>query len=152
MDGGDGVALAEIYDAAAAGSSARLLNVSSRGVVGAGADALIGGFVVAGNTPQRVLVRAVGPALQGFGVQGALADPRLSVYRGSTVVAENDNWGGADVAALVAAQQAVGAFPLPAGSKDAVLYLTLAPGAYTAQVTGVGAGTGVALVEIYQIP
>ena len=152
VDGGDGVALAEIYDAAAAGSSARLLNVSSRGVVGAGADALIGGFVVAGNTPQRVLVRAVGPALQGFGVQGALADPRLSVYRGSTVVAENDNWGGADVAALVAAQQAVGAFPLPAGSKDAVLYLTLAPGAYTAQVTGVGAGTGVALVEIYQIP
>jgi hypothetical protein len=60
--------------------------------------------------------------------------------------------GGADVAALVAAQQAVGAFPLPAGSKDAVLYLTLAPGAYTAQVTGVGAGTGVDLVEIYQIP
>jgi hypothetical protein len=53
---------------------------------------------------------------------------------------------------VLAAQRAVGAFPLPAGSKDAVLWLTLAPGAYTAQVQGVGAGTGVALVEIYQLP
>ena len=55
-------------------------------------------------------------------------------------------------AAVLAAQLAVGAFPLPAGSKDAVLLLTLAPGAYTAQVSGVGAGEGVALVEIYQAP
>jgi hypothetical protein len=152
VDGGDGVALAEIYDAAAAGSAAQLLNVSTRGNVGAGAAALIGGFVVAGNTPQRVLVRAIGRTLQSFGVQGALADPRLTVYRSSTIVAENDNWGGADTAAVLAAQLAVGAFPLPAGSKDAVLLLTLAPGAYTAQVTGVGAGEGVALVEIYQAP
>ena len=152
VDGGDGVALAEIYDAAAAGSAAQLLNVSTRGNVGAGAAALIGGFVVAGNTPQRVLVRAIGLTLQSFGVQGALADPRLTVYRDSTIVAENDNWGGADTAAVLAAQLAVGAFPLPAGSKDAVLLLTLAPGAYTAQVSGVGAGEGVALVEIYQAP
>ena len=152
VDGGDGVALAEIYDAAAAGSAAQLLNVSTRGNVGAGAAALIGGFVVAGNTPQRVLVRAIGLTLQSFGVQGALADPRLTVYRGSTIVAENDNWGGADTAAVLAAQLAVGAFPLPAGSKDAVLLLTLAPGAYTAHVSGVGAGEGVALVEIYQAP
>ena len=146
------MALAEIYDAAAAGSAAQLLNVSTRGNVGAGAAALIGGFVVAGNTPQRVLVRAIGLTLQSFGVQGALADPRLTVYRDSTIVAENDNWGGADTAAVLAAQLAVGAFPLPAGSKDAVLLLTLAPGAYTAQVSGVGAGEGVALVEIYQAP
>ena len=152
VDGGEGVALAEIYDASAAGASAQLLNVSTRGFVGVGADALFGGFVVAGNAPQRVLVRAIGPGLQSFGVQGVLADPRLTVHGGALIVAENDNWGGTETAAVLAAQQAVGAFPLPAGSKDAVLWLTLAPGAYTAQVQGVGTGTGVALVEIYQLP
>ena len=151
VDGGDGVALAEIYDAAS-GGPARLLNVSTRGYVGVGSNALIGGFVVAGNSPQRVLVRAIGPALKGFGVEGVLADPRLTVYRGPDTVAENDNWGGADSAAVLAAQLAVGAFPLPAGSKDAVLWLALAPGAYTAQVTDGGLGEGVALIEIYQLP
>jgi hypothetical protein len=151
VDGGDGVALAEIYDAAS-GGPARLLNVSTRGYVGVGSNALIGGFVVAGNSPQRVLVRAIGPALKGFGVEGVLVDPRLTVYRGPDTVAENDNWGGADTAAVLAAQLAVGAFPLPAGSKDAVLWLALAPGAYTAQVTDGGLGEGVALIEIYQLP
>ncbi|MEN9635226.1 MAG: hypothetical protein RL077_3630, partial [Verrucomicrobiota bacterium] len=152
VDSGVGVALAEIYDATPSGAS-QLLNVSTRGYAGAGGNALIGGFVVAGNSPQRVLVRAVGPALKEFGVDGVLSDPRLTVFSGEAVVfAENDNWGTNDVAALLAAQSAVGAFPLPAGSKDAVLLLTLAPGAYTAHVGGVGAGEGVALIEIYQLP
>jgi hypothetical protein len=163
-DGGEtGVVLAEIYDAGANGTTEaqRLVNISSRGFVEPGEGTLIGGFVVAGNVPKRLLIRGVGPALAGFNVPGALADPRLAVYDGQTVVAQNDNWGTptalsagqsvATAAELAAAAQAGGAFALAAGSKDAAVIVTLAPGAYTAQVTAVDGSTGAALVEIYEL-
>ena len=95
-------------------------------------------------------VKCIGPALTAFGVGGALADPRLELFAfGNPIaIAANDNW---DASAASAFSQ-VGAFNLPAGSKDAVLLLTLPPGTYTAQVSGVGNTTGVALVEIYELP
>jgi hypothetical protein len=98
-----------------------------------------------------VLIRAIGPTLAVFGVTDTLSDPRLRLFSGSTLVAENDNWGGQ--AGLTAAAAAVGAFALsnPASS-DAVLLLTLPPGGYTAQVSGANNGTGVALVEVYELP
>lgn len=161
--GGTGVALAEIYDAGSgvAGEAQRLVNISSRGLVEAGDGALIGGFVVTGNVPKRVLVRGIGPALAGFGITGALVDPRLAVYRGTTVVAQNDDWStpqpvnasqvAATAAEIAAAAQGAGAFALAASSRDAAIVVTLAPGAYTAQVTGAGTATGTALVEIYEL-
>jgi hypothetical protein len=77
-----------------------------------------------------------------------LADPQLEVYRDSTRIAGNDDWGkGSGVTAATFA--AVSAFPLSVGSKDAALLLTLAPGLYTAQCSGVGNTTGIALVEVY---
>jgi alpha-tubulin suppressor-like RCC1 family protein len=150
-----GVALAEIYDASVNPNSEyqRLVNISTRGEVSAGEGALIGGFVVTGNSPKKLLVRGIGPGLTAFGLPGALADPRLRVYRESAILAENDNWSaGGGEATVVAAARATGAFALATGSKDAALILTLAPGAYTAQVTAAdGTTTGVALVEIYEI-
>ncbi len=77
-----------------------------------------------------------------------LADPKLEVLSGSTKIAENDNWLAADAATF----STVGAFNLTARSLDAALVAFLAPGTYTAQVTGVRATTGVALVEIYELP
>jgi hypothetical protein len=111
---------------------------------------LTGGFVVAGQGAKRLLVRAVGPGLAPFGVARPLNDPRLKIVGPGGVVAESDNWSGTDVAAAAAAS---GAFALTPDSRDAALVLALAPGAYTAQVTGVGAAAaGAVLLEIYELP
>jgi hypothetical protein len=147
--GAGGLVLAEIYDATATftPSTPRLINVSVNKAMTAG-EKLIAGFVISGSTARTVLVRAVGPGLAAFGVGGAMVDPSLALYSGQTKIAENDNWGGD--AQVAAAFSQVGAFGLPTASKDAVLLLTLAPGAYTAQVAGTGAG--LALVEVYEVP
>ena len=81
---------------------------------------------------------------------GVLADPRLRLYRGADLVAENDNWGGDPLA--VAAARTAGAFAVTdIAGKDAMLLLTLPPGAYTAQVSGEGGATGLALLEAYEL-
>jgi hypothetical protein len=150
--GATGVALAEIYDAATSygASSSRLVNVSARTEVGSGADILIAGFVISGDAAKTLLIRAIGPTLSGFGVAGALADPKLELYSGRTKLSENDDWGGG--AALGNVFLNAGAFPLLPASRDSTLLVTLPPGNYTAQVSGVGNTTGIALVEIYEVP
>ncbi len=154
VGGTTGVALAEIYDATPTDTfttgTARLINVSARTQVGTGADILIAGFNIGGASAKTLLIRAVGPTLSVFGVTGVLADPKLDLYSGATVLQSNDNWSGAS--AIGTAASSVGAFPLDATSRDAVLLVTLQPGSYTAQVSGVGSTTGVALVEIYEVP
>jgi len=154
---GAGVGLAEIYDAGVNpnGEYQRLINISARGEAGTGEDVLIGGFVVTGNAPRRVLIRGIGPALAAFGISGVLADPRLRVYKDNQLVGDNDNWSAVakEAAALAAAARDTGAFTLANASKDAALILTLAPGAYTAQVSSSdGISSGAALVEIYELP
>jgi hypothetical protein len=152
---GPGALLVEAYDVTG-GSTGRLVNLSARNQVGTGDDILIAGFAVSGTGTKQVLIRAVGPALTGFGVPGALADPRLVVFSGAGVrLAENDNWGtrvGTATLATAANFSAVGAFPLTAGSRDAALLLTLNAGAsYTVQVAGVNNATGEALIEVYEV-
>ncbi len=150
-----GVALAEIYDTDAGNSPTRLANISARAQVGTDGNVLIAGFIISGTTPKQVLIRATGPALAALGVPGTLSDPRLDVYNAANVVVQsNDNWGdNGGAAALSAAFNQVGAFPLPdTTSKDAALLITLAPGAYTAKVSGVNNTTGVALIELYEMP
>ena len=128
----------------------RLLNVSSRGRLGAGADAHIVGFVVSGARPKTVLVRGVGPALGAFGVTGAALDPSIQVFSATgSLVAANDNWG--DLSSLVDASQRAGAFPLALGSRDAALLLNLGPGNYTVVASATGPD-GVGLVEVYELP
>jgi hypothetical protein len=154
---GTGVGLAEIYDASTNpnGEYQRLVNISARGEAGIGENVLIGGFVVTGNAPKRVLIRGIGPALAAFGVSGVLADPRLRVYKENQLVGDNDNWSAVatEGAAVASAARDTGAFTLANASKDAALILTLAPGAYTAQVSASdGISSGAALVEIYELP
>lgn len=145
-----GVALTELYDTDTT-SQSRLINVSARMNVSAGEGTLIAGLVIAGNAPKTVLIRGVGPTMANFAVTGVLADPQITVFAGGTQIATNNDWGtGTSTAAQISSASAlVGAFPLEAGSRDAVLLLTLQPGSYTVQVTGVGNTTGVALVEVY---
>lgn len=143
-----GVVLVEGYDAGT-GSAVRLLNLSARNRVGTGSDILIAGFVIAGTGTQRVLIRAIGPSLAAFGVTGTLIDPKLEVHDATGRIAENDNW----APALAPTFTQVGAFPLAANSRDSALLLTLTAGrSYTAQISGIGATTGEALVEVYEVP
>jgi hypothetical protein len=127
-----------------------LANISTRGVVGTGSNVLITGVVIGGSTSKNVLVRAVGPALADYGVSGQLADPELTLFDSTgKVVARNDNWESGGAAELSASFSRLGAFKFNAGSRDAALMATLAPGNYTAHVSGVAGATGVALVEAY---
>ncbi len=129
---------------AAAGT---LVNVATRAAVGVGEEVLIAGFVVRGPEPKSMLVRAAGPALRGFGVADALADPVLRIFSGAALLAENDNWSGPGLAAAAAR---AGAFPFAPGSADAALLVSLPPGAYTAVVERARGATGLALVEAYE--
>jgi YVTN family beta-propeller protein len=153
--GDAGVALAEVYDATPAGTytptTPRLINVSARNQVGTGGNILIGGFVIGGTTSDTVLIRASGPALVPLGVTGTLPDPGLHLYSGSTLLESNTGWGGNAQIASVAAS--VGAFPWGSlATPDSALLVTLPPGAYTAQILGASGDTGVALVEVYEVP
>ena len=157
--GTGGVALVELYDTEATSTAApsRLTNVSARAQVGSAGNLLIAGFSISGNVPRTVLVRGIGPGLTAFGVTSALADPQLELYQGTNLLYANDNWGStasaAGVADLTSTFALVGAFALPnPASRDAALLLTLPPGSYTAQISGVNGTTGVALVEVYEVP
>jgi hypothetical protein len=127
-------------------SGTRLSNLSIRGRAGDGDQALLVGFTLGGTGNKQLLLRGIGPTLGTFGVTGALPDPFLQLFSPKTAIASNEDWGGA--APIVAASASVGAFPLPAASKDAVMLQTLSEGSYTMRV---GGGTGAALAEIYDV-
>jgi hypothetical protein len=158
-----GVALAEIYDADATAPTNRLINISARAFVGSGANILIGGFVISGNGPETVVIRGDGPALSAFGLNTALTGTTLTLLSGSNTVATNSGWGNAPTngPALTAGMvvqsgsgalfSKIGAFGLAEGSGDSVIVATLPPGAYTAQLEGTNGGTGVGLLEIYEL-
>jgi hypothetical protein len=153
QNNGVGNAIAEIYDASPSmtATTPRLINVSARSKIASSTDVLAAGFVIGGTTSRTVLIRATGPALTALGLGGAIPDPKLQLFLGSTLIQENDNWGGDPQ--LISIGSSVGAFGIadPA-SKDAVILVTLAPGLYSARVTGVNGSTGVALIEVYEIP
>lgn len=150
---GSGAVIAELYDATPSASfgaaTPRLVNVSVLKNLGAGFTA---GFVVGGTTSQTVLIRAIGPTLAAapFSVPGVVADPQVALFSDTNQIAENGDWGG--TAALTAAFAQVGAFTLPAGSQDAALLTTLAPGDYTVQVASPIGTSGTVLVEVYEVP
>jgi sugar lactone lactonase YvrE len=131
----------------------RLVNISTRAQVGNGPNILIPGFVVGGAGVETLLIRADGPALASFGVPAVLARPSLSVFDSTgRVVASNTGWSSNfNPAAVVSAASALGAFVLVPGSADSALVVSLPAGAYTVQVSGVNATTGVALAELYEV-
>jgi hypothetical protein len=143
-----GIVLLEAY--ASAGDPARpWRNLSARHHVGVGDDILIAGFVVEGSGSLRLLIRGIGPGLVGFGVAGALSDPQIAVFRGSALLAANDNW----PAPLAERFTQAGAFPLAFGSRDAALEVQMEAGSsYTVHLSGVSGATGEGLVELYVLP
>jgi hypothetical protein len=106
----------------------------------------IAGFIISGNTPKQVLLRAIGPSLAGSGVLNALADPVLELHGpGAFVTITNDNWRQTQEAEI----QATG-IP-PTNNLESAIVMTLAPGSYTAIIKGIGNTSGVALVEAYDL-
>ncbi len=153
--GNSGTALLEAYQASASGSS-QMVNLSFRANVSSGGS-VVTGFVISGTGSRTVLVRAVGPGLNQFGVASTLGDPVLQVQSQQGVtVAQNDNWqtpmdGGSTAAQLQTAFTQSGAFSLPNGSSDAAILATLPPGAYTVTISSGDGGSGTARAEVYDV-
>lgn len=124
------------------------VNLSTRAIVGIGDDVLIGGFIVVGDAPKKVIVRAIGPSLKANGqpVSGRLEDPTLALYDGKGVlIRENDDWKSNQ-------EQAIKDSTVPpADERESAIVATLEPGNYTAQVKGKGVASGIALVELYDL-
>jgi cyclophilin family peptidyl-prolyl cis-trans isomerase len=147
VDGTSGIGLVEVYDLDS-GPGSSLLNISTRGNVQTGDNVMIGGFIVAGNGSQRVLVRAIGPSLGAFGVADPLADPLLELHNGDgDLIDSNDDWMDNPAEAEIEATMIA-----PNDPKESAVLQTLAPGAYTAIVQGAGGATGTGLVEVYVLP
>jgi hypothetical protein len=124
----------------------KLGNIATRGFVQTGANVMIGGTIVTGNNSANVLVRAIGPSLQGLGVPTPLADPMLELRNASgTLEASNDDWRATQETAIQGTGLA------PTNNAESAILATIGPGAHTAIVRGKNGGTGNALVEIYQL-
>ncbi len=134
------------------GGAARLTNLAGRAPVEPGEDALVAGVAVAA-PGARLLIRGVGPGLAAHGIARPLPNPVLRLHAaGGAVLAANDNWSDApDPGAIASAAAATGAFPLAAGSADSALLVDVPAGTFTAVVTDVQGGSGVGLVEIYEV-
>ena len=134
-------------------ATSRLVNLSTRARVEKGDGLLITGFVVAGTSPRRVLLRAGGPVLKELGVTDAIADPFISLHDSKgVVIARSDNWSEGGLAHEIASDgAAAGASPYRPQSKDAAMIVELSPGVYSIHVTGVGNSTGVALLELFDL-
>jgi hypothetical protein len=113
-----------------------------------GDNVLIGGFIIGGTSSKTVVVRARGPSLAASGVPNVLANPSLTVVRAAdhAVIAANDDWGTNANAAQVASSGFA-----PSDARESAVLVTLAPGAYTALVSGTGGTTGVGIVEVFEV-
>jgi uncharacterized protein GlcG (DUF336 family) len=123
-----------------------LANISTRVTAGAGDERLIGGFIVSGTAPKKVIIRAMGPSLGEFGVGSVLADPTLELHDSTgAIIATNDDWSDSQPAEIEVTGLA------PGLDVESAMIRTLAPGAYTAVVAGKAGGVGTALVEVYDL-
>jgi hypothetical protein len=139
-----GIGLVEVYEL---DSTSRLLNISTRGFAGGGDNALIAGLILSGTDNGTICFRALGPSLASFGVQGVIADPRLDLFNAQgTKVGANNNWKDSQQSIIQSAGLA------PGNDTESALLTDLAPGNYTAIVSGIGGATGVALIEAYHLP
>ena len=140
-----GVGIVEIFELTDTGVT-RLSNISTRGSVGTGDDVMIGGVIVAGEGDATLLLRARGPSLTDFGVAGALGDPSMELFDATgSLLESNDNWQTHSRAGEVPASLQ------PTNANESAIVRTVAPGAYTAVVRGVGETTGVGIVEVFEL-
>jgi len=154
-----GVALVEVYDRDADLSpntrGTVLGNVSTRSFVQTGDDVMIGGFIIEGTGPKRVIVRAIGPELTQHGVPNPLADPILELHNApGALIASNDNWMSTVIGGIITSDQVhdiMDTGHAPTDPSESAIIATLQPGRYTAIVRGVNNTTGVGLVEVYDL-
>jgi hypothetical protein len=149
-----GVALVEVYDLAPAASSS-LANISTRSFVQTGGHVMIGGFIVQGSGPKRVIIRAIGPELTQFGIPDVLANPRLELHNGSgALIGTNDDWQTTILGGVITSNQVSdiqNSGRAPTAASESAIIANLQPGNYTAVVNGVNNTTGVGLVEVYDL-
>jgi cyclophilin family peptidyl-prolyl cis-trans isomerase len=142
-----GLGVVEVYDLDS-GPGSILLNISTRGQVGADPNALIGGFILGGSESKKILVRAIGPSLTAFGVPNALANPTLELRdQNAALIDSNDDWMNSPQKTQIQNSGLA-----PTDPKESAVLQTLAAGQYTAIVHGANGGTGVGSVEVYQLP
>jgi cyclophilin family peptidyl-prolyl cis-trans isomerase len=142
-----GVGVVEVYDLDS-GPGSTLLNISTRGQVGADPNALIGGFILGGTESKLIFVRAIGPSLTQFGIANALVDPTLELRNAQGgLVDSNDDWMNSPQMTQIEDSGLA-----PTHAKESAVVQTLAAGQYTAIVRGVDGGTGIGSVEVYQLP
>jgi hypothetical protein len=140
-----GIGLLEVYDLQSKATS-KLANLSTRGLVGTGPDVMIGGTIVTGPDTARVVFCALGPSLAGVGIQNPLSDPQLDLFDGNgSKISSNDNWKDSQQVAITTSGLA------PSNDFESAILTDLAPGNYTAVVSGVNGGSGIALVEVYHL-
>jgi hypothetical protein len=144
VGGTTGVGVLGVYEASY--PERPLVNISSRGQVLTGNDVMIGGFIIRGSAPQTVAIVGTGPSLAAHGITNPLANPTITLVRSSdnVVLGVNDNW---ETDANAARLHALGF--APSNSLEAALLVTLPPGVYTAVLSGVGGGTGVGVIGVY---
>jgi hypothetical protein len=153
VDNMTGVALVEVYDLSPETHSI-LGNISTRSFVQTGDDVMIGGFIVQGNEPKKVIVRAIGPELSAppYNIPDALANPTLELHNGSgALIGSNDNWMTTIIGGLITSDQRLdiqNSGYAPRDGRESAIIAELPPGNYTAIVRGVNNTTGVALVEV----
>ena len=137
--------MVEFYDLDTSLDS-RLANISSRGLVQTGDEVMIGGFIVGGSDVGDVLVRAIGPSLAQYGVEGVLADPTLELHDFTgALIASNDDWQETQKDEIEATGIA------PSDSSESAILATVTGGGYTAIVAGANGTIGVALMEVYKL-
>jgi hypothetical protein len=143
-----GVGLLEVYGIESGTNDTEMANISTRGFVQGGSNVMIGGSILGGNGPSHVAVRAIGPSLSQFGLNPVLADPTLELHDGNgALLVANDNWQDDQTSAteLAAHGLALG------DTHEAGIYRQLPLGPFTAVVAGKNGGTGIGLVEIYNL-
>ena len=147
VTGGDGSDIGAFEVQGGAGTPGTLGNTSTRLRVLSGDNALIGGLIATGAAGKRVIIRAIGPSLTGFGVPGALANPTLDLFQGSTLLFSNDDWNDSTQQAEIA-----GSGLAPSNAAESAIIWTLTPGQnYTAVVRGINGTTGIGAVEAFDL-
>lgn len=143
--GATGIGLVELYDLQA--TTARVANISTRELVQTGDAVMIAGFIIGGNQPKQVIIRAIGPSLSNSGISGAISDPILELRNSAnTLVTQNDDWRDDPNASTIQAKGFA-----PSHDWESAVITTLAPGSYTAIVRGFNDASGIAVAEVYDL-
>lgn len=138
----------DIYYVRVAPPALQLLNISTRVRVSTGENVLIAGFIITGTDPKRVIIRGIGPSLSG--VPGALADPLLELHQGNTTLVVNDDWKRRQDGSSQQTEVEATGIP-PTNDLESAIVATLAPGSYTAILSGDNSTSGIGVVEVYDL-